>query len=234
MYKKKKLLMPKIKDFTSENPELKDSLFPNDFFYRIPSYSPINLNSECPVYKMTYDTYDSKKEKKSFENCVVEIEDDEKVKINKKKISNTSMKKSSKIIQKIGEKREINKKNKGEVSVTKKDKKTQRNEREIINKELANNTMTEIEDCYKTLKELISNYSFNQISEIIIKIINDIDIEDNNDEFYQKIKKITSKIHKKETIPMMCLNILSSKIPLFNNNKLSPSEEVIEIKEDID
>ena len=230
MYKKKKLLMPKIKDFTSEKPGLNDSLFPNDFFYRIPSYSPINLNSECPVYKMTYDTYNSKKEKKSFENYIMEIEDDEKAKINKK-ISNTSMKKSSKVIQKIGEKREINKKNKGEVSVTKKCKKNQISERQIINKELTTNTMTEIEDCYKTLKELISNYSFNQISEIIIKIINGIDIEDNNNEFYQKIKKITSKIHKKETIPMMCLNILSSKIPLFNN-KLSPSEEVIEIKED--
>ena len=232
MYKKKKLLMPKIKDFTSENPELNDSLFPNDFFYRIPSYSPINVNSECPVYKMTYDTYNSKKEKKSFENYIMEIEDDEKVKINNKKINNTSMKKSSKVIQKIGGKREIIKKNKDEVSMKKKEKKNQGSERQKINKELTTNTMTEIEDCYKTLKELISNYTFNQISEIIIKIINDIDIEDNNKEIYQKIKKITSKIHKKETIPMMCLNILSSKIPLFNNNKLSPSEEVIEIKED--
>ena len=243
MYKKKKSLIKKIKDFSSENSEENDSLFPNDFFSQIPIYSSSIANSKFPFCKRGHDTCNNKKENKSFDDYPIdfeeiEIEDDEKIKKIKKKrkkIKNTSMKKGCKTIQKIRAKTQIRKRNKREVIVMEKNRKNNISRKQKINKDLSTNTITEINECYEKMKELISNYSFNQISELMIKIFNDIDVDrkdTNNNELYQKIKKITSKIHKKEIIPMMCLNILSSKNALNNNDKLPSESEVIEIKED--
>ena len=79
------------------------------------------------------------------------------------------------------------------------------------------NTFSELDKCYKKLDDLISEYSFSDIADIIIKINNDI----NNDksELFKRMKKITSTIRNKESISMMCLSILYSKLSSNNTYK---------------
>jgi hypothetical protein len=74
---------------------------------------------------------------------------------------------------------------------------------------------------------LISEYSFIEIADIIIKISNGIlDDKSNNDktELFKKIKKAISKIKNQDSTTMMCLSILSSKYFLNNNIKEKPKE----------
>ena len=88
-------------------------------------------------------------------------------------------------------------------------------------------TISELDKCYNTLKDLISEYSFTEIADIIIKINNNIfDDQTNNDKagLFKKIKKATSKIKNKESITMMCLSILSSKYSFNNQINEKPKE----------
>jgi hypothetical protein len=73
------------------------------------------------------------------------------------------------------------------------------------------NTPFELEYCYKKLNKMISKYSFAKISEILIRMNNDIDIEEDESEkeLLKKIKKITSIIKKKQDITLMILRIMS-------------------------
>jgi hypothetical protein len=73
------------------------------------------------------------------------------------------------------------------------------------------NTPFELEYCYKKLNKMISKYSFEKISEILIRMNNDIDIEEDESEkeLLKKIKKITSIIKQKQDITLMILRIMS-------------------------
>ena len=77
-------------------------------------------------------------------------------------------------------------------------------------------TFSEIDKCYKKLNDLLSEYSFSDIADTIIKINNDIldNNEEDNSALFKRIKNITSIIKNKESISMMCLNILFSKFSL--------------------
>ena len=60
------------------------------------------------------------------------------------------------------------------------------------------NTISELNFCYKELDDIISKYPFFEIAQIILKINNDINDEDNNNkELYEKIKKknLDPRIH---------------------------------------
>lgn len=83
------------------------------------------------------------------------------------------------------------------------------------------NTIKEIDICYQKLNDLFLKYSFTEISKILIELFNNIDKNENdNNELFQKIKNIASKLNK-GTITMICLSILSSKIPMINNINIS-------------
>ena len=93
------------------------------------------------------------------------------------------------------------------------------------------NTISELNFCYKELDDIISKYPFFEIAQIILKINNDINDEDNNNkELYEKIKKITSIIKDKNNITLMCLSILSSK-SLLNDHINQIEEGFIEIND---
>ena len=98
-------------------------------------------------------------------------------------------------------------------------------------------TFSELDKCYNTLNDLISQYSFTEIADIIIKISNNMPVDDKtgNDraDLYKKVQKATSQIKNKENITMMCLSILSSKYSLNNQIKEKPKEckEKKEIKD---
>ena len=93
------------------------------------------------------------------------------------------------------------------------------------------NTISELNFCYKELDDIISKYPFFEIAQIILKINNDINDEDNNNkELYEKIKKITSIIKDKNNITLMCLSILSSK-SLLNDHINQIEESFIEIND---
>ena len=73
------------------------------------------------------------------------------------------------------------------------------------------NTPFELEYCYKKLNKMISKYSFEKISEILIRMNNNIDMEEDESEkeLLKKIKTITSIIKKKQDITLMILRIMS-------------------------
>ena len=108
----------------------------------------------------------------------------------------------------------------------KKKRNNQKNKRKIpyLNENNQNdigvsNELSVLDDCYNKLTELISQYSFIDISKIILKLMNDIaQEEDDNDKLFKEIKNIISKVKNKESIAMMCLSILSVKYSL-NNDK---------------
>ena len=79
--------------------------------------------------------------------------------------------------------------------------------------------MSKLDDCYEKLDGLISKNGFTKIGYIILKLLNDINENDKDDDkLFNEIKNIISNISNKESIIMMCLSILSSKYLL--NNKL--------------
>ena len=87
-----------------------------------------------------------------------------------------------------------------------------------------------MDDCYEKLDDLISKNDFTKIAYIILKLLNDIDENDKDDDkLFNEIKKIISNISNKESIIMMCLSILSSKYLL--NNKLVKNSKKVEIQE---
>ena len=90
------------------------------------------------------------------------------------------------------------------------------------------NTFQELNDCYNRLNDLISNYSFSDITDAVIKLNNNIPAEEsdpNEKQLFRDIKKITSVIYKKEDIIMMCLSILSSNNPQIEKETQIEEEE---------
>ena len=87
--------------------------------------------------------------------------------------------------------------------------------------------LSKLDDCYKKLSNLISKYDFKKIGFTIVKLFNDIDDHDKDDDkLYKEIKNIISNINNKESIVMMCLSILSSKNLL--NKKIAENPKVNE------
>ena len=96
-----------------------------------------------------------------------------------------------------------------------------------------NNSPFELEYCYKKLNKIISKYSFDKISEILLKINNNIDIEKDDNEIFKKIKKITSIIKKKQDIILMILRILTKNHIKCLEAKNNPCSEDNKEEEDI-
>ena len=79
---------------------------------------------------------------------------------------------------------------------------------------------------YKKLNDLVSQYSFSEIAQNIIKLFNNVDKDLNgNNKLLSKLKKIASKLDK-ETITMMSLSILSSKMSIENSMKNKMNESL--------
>lgn len=76
------------------------------------------------------------------------------------------------------------------------------------------NNFAELNYCYNKLSDLINEYNFSDIADVILKINNDIE-KDKSDKtektLFRELRKIYSVIKKKEDINMMCLSILNSK-----------------------
>ena len=80
------------------------------------------------------------------------------------------------------------------------------------------NKLTVLNNCFNELNDLISKYSFIEISKIIIKIMNDINEENKKkNKLYEKVKDVISKIGNKKSIVMICLSIWSRKLVLKTN-----------------
>ena len=76
-----------------------------------------------------------------------------------------------------------------------------------------NNTYSELDYGYKELDKLMSKYTFYDAAKIILKIHNGIPEDNNeNNELYQKLKKIYYVIKNKNNLTLMCQDIISSKI----------------------
>ena len=220
MFNEKKPLKPILIKESNEFPYKNESLFSNSNFIPIPNYSSSNINSKYLLSIDSVHNTDNEEEKKNSQDDSIIIINDENSKRNKRERKNSPKKKTSYTQEKNKEKIIINKMTKSKIL---KNQKCKENNKGKINKDLTNNSMSELNECYKKMEELISNYPFTQIAKIIIKIINGIEKEDKyNNELYNQIKKITSKIRNKESITMICLAILSSKISLnYNNNNLN-------------
>ena len=87
-------------------------------------------------------------------------------------------------------------------------------------KESKNNIYSEVNFCYNELVKIMENYSFFEVSKLLLKVANDI-TEDNDDnhELYQKLKNISSNIKNKGNLALICLSALSSKIQFKNTKK---------------
>ena len=87
-------------------------------------------------------------------------------------------------------------------------------------KESKNNIYSEVNFCYNELVKIMENYSFFEVSKLLLKAANDM-TEDNDDnhELYQKLKNISSNIINKGNLALICLSALSSKIQFKNANK---------------
>ena len=102
------------------------------------------------------------------------------------------------------------------------------------------NSFDELNHCYSKLSDLIDEYKFEDIADVILKLNNDIkeDIYDKKEiAIFNELKKINSVIKKKEDIIMMCLSILNQRKAKDNNDtsknsKKLYSNQVKEINED--
>ena len=109
------------------------------------------------------------------------------------------------------------KKSKGRQTIAK------RGRRRSVKKKGENmNSFAELNHCYNKLSDLISQYNFSDIADVILKLNNDIkrhpsDKEENA--LFKEFKKINSVIKKKDDITMMCLSILNSQKNSNENNK---------------
>lgn len=76
----------------------------------------------------------------------------------------------------------------------------------------AQNKLNVLSTCYDELDAMFSKYSFAEISQLILKIMNNIGEEDKkNVKPYEKLKCIISKLKNKESLLIMCFSILSKK-----------------------
>ena len=84
------------------------------------------------------------------------------------------------------------------------------------------NSFAELNHCYNKLSDLISEYNFSDIADVILKLNNDIkkdQFDKNEKALFKEFKKINSVIKKKDDIIMMCLSILNSRNNINENNK---------------
>ena len=95
-----------------------------------------------------------------------------------------------------------------------------------------NNSQSELECCYNILNNLLSEYSLNQILQVILKISSNISIDENNknNEIYQNIIKVNKIIKKKEDITMMFLSILSKRKLISKINESCKNKNIKETK----
>ena len=98
------------------------------------------------------------------------------------------------------------------------------------------NSFAELNHCYNKLSDLIAQYNFSDIADVILKINNDIkksssDKDENT--IFNEFKKINSVIKKKDDIIMMCLSILNSRKDNQENNKDNNEYEKVKEEEPI-
>ena len=198
-------------------------------FYAISNLTSLTIDSDRQDtsqinYSNSYFAIENEEEEKSNGLAIDIIDKKEKMKSKRltKRRKNVIQKKDSQyFINRKKEEMTKNKKPKNNVhdkNYNKKDELVRKNK--VSNK----NTMAELDDCYKKLETLFSNHSFTEIAHILLKIMNDIN-EDDNSQLFSEIKEATSKIKNKESIAMMCVSILSSKIPLnMTKNKTNEKE----------
>ena len=121
-------------------------------------------------------------------------------------------------IKRIRTKKSI-KKSIGRKTIT---KKWRRRKRTLKEKRENMNSFAELNHCYNKLSDLISEYNFSDIADVILKLNNDIkkDPSDKNEKaLFNEFKKINSVIKKKDDITMMCLSILNSRKNNIENNQ---------------
>jgi hypothetical protein len=86
---------------------------------------------------------------------------------------------------------------------------TNKNEKEK-NKANDQNKLNVLSTCYDELDAMFSKYSFAEISQLILKIMNNIGEEEKkNVKPYEEMKCIISKLKNKENLLIMCFSILS-------------------------
>ena len=94
------------------------------------------------------------------------------------------------------------------------------------------NNFEELNFCYNELSELISEYPFSDVADVIIKLSNDIKMNDSDKTektLFNKIGKINSVIKNKQDINTMCLSILATKISkneLIKDNNINKSNDI--------
>ncbi len=202
---KKGLLIPFFKDF-----DLRRILLGNDVSTNNKTIVPIT-DMQSTNLDIDYDITTDKDEDKDYSlKKVDDMPKREKVNIT----NNISKKNSSKNSKKKSQNKKVNSSYKIQQN---------KNDEDKI-KEKGQNKLSILNDCYKKLNGLLSTHSFIEISENILKIMNDIEEEDNNkNRLYEEVKNITSKIQSKENIIIILLNILSQKF--LKNNTLEEMKE---------
>ena len=88
---------------------------------------------------------------------------------------------------------------------------------------------SELNNCYNELEKIIEDYSFFEVSKILLKVANEMTEDtDDNHELYQKLRNISSNIKNKGNLALICLSILSSKIQFKKaKEKLKENENKI-------
>ena len=128
--------------------------------------------------------------------------------------------------------RKSSKKSKGRKSVNKKWRRRRTEKKKGENM----NSFAELNHCYNKLSDLIDQYNFSDIADVILKLNNDIkksssDKDENT--LFKEFKKINSVIKKKDDIIMMCLSILNSRNDNHQNNKDNSKYEKVKEEEPI-
>lgn len=189
------------------------------------SFESENQDTSQIIYSDSEYPIENEENEKSNGFSIDIVEEEKEKKMNSKRISKRRRFKSQKnasnyFINIKKEKNFLNNKRKNS-SLDKKDNKN--NELFKKNEELNRNTAVELDDCYRKLETIISNHSYTEIIHILLKIMNDINEENNI--LFNDIKKATSKIKNKESILLMFVGIVLSQIPL-NKNKNKKKEKV--------
>jgi len=109
-----------------------------------------------------------------------------------------------------------------------------KNPKEDKNNNNNSSAHSELNNCYNELEKITEDYSFFEVSKVLLKVANEMteDTNDNHD-LYQKLKNISSKIKNNGNLALICLSILSSKIK-FKKAKGKEDKKETKIKKQDD
>ena len=226
MNHKKSLLMPKFKNHSeterSENEKDKND---NSIIY-IPTENSI---SEVAFIDDDFNAdSEDQKDESDNEKYTIEIIDDEDMTEKKGNFISNDNKSDKKIHKYFDDKRKNKNKNSRNIS--------EKIEEAVTKKKKVQESAI-IDNCYKELSDIITNYSPTQVFKEIIYINNDITDNDKKyNELYEKLKNIESRTNQ-ETLILMCQNIflltiLKKDINFFSEKHESPELEKDDKKKD--